>query len=324
MDSKTRFLMALAHEKPDCVPFNFWMDRRLMDQYEKQIGHRNWRVTHYGADVIEAFASLEFPTGKMVEHTGTNWLQEPLFEDWSSADSIKLPDACDEAVYDDIKRELKEHPDTAILLDMPTAWGLIAGLMVGYERAYMDIYQYEDEFKKLSRRITDVQKQAVEKACQLGVTALYLMEDVSTTQGLSMSPGMIREYVFDYAREMKDIADSYDIPTLFHCCGKITDELADMFVELGVNAINPLQPSVNDTADFAAKYQDKLAVYGGLDNCFTIPQGTPAAIEEHVFRQFELLGKPSGGLIFSSHDIDVSAPKENIETMVSAIKHCVY
>ena len=324
MDSKTRVLMALNNEKPDHVPFNFWMDRRLMEKYEERIGHRNWRVTQYGADVIEIFPNLEFPIGKMVDHTGTTWLKEPLFKDWKKADAIPMPDPTEDKVYEFIKRELKEFPDKAIFLDTQTAWGIIAGQIRGYENFYMDVYDYYDEFKKFSRRITDVQKQVVERACKLGITVLYIMEDVSTTDGLSMSPDMIKEHCFSYARELKEIADSFGIPTIFHCCGKISDELASMFIELGVKAINPLQPSVNDTEAFAEKYTKKLAVYGALDNCFIIQQGTPQEIESHIFKQFDLLGKPHGGLIFSSHDIDISTSDENIEAMILAIKKCKY
>jgi len=53
MDSKTRVLMSLSREKPDKVPFNFgWIVADV--SYEEEIGHRHWRVTHYGADVIES------------------------------------------------------------------------------------------------------------------------------------------------------------------------------------------------------------------------------------------------------------------------------
>lgn len=324
MDSKIRFLLALHRQKPDRVPFNFWLDRRLMEQYEKRIGHRHWRVVGYGADVIETFALLNFPAGKMAEHSGTPWLMEPLFDNWLLADALPLPNPEEDGVYTLIKQDLEEFPDKAVILDIPTCWGVIAGRMRGYERVYMDLYEYPEAFHQLSRRITNIQKYVVERACRMGITALYVMEDVSTTKGLSMSPAMIQEYCFDYARELIEIASSYGIPSLFHCCGKITDALADMFVTLGVKAINPLQPAVNDSADFAKKYIDKLAVYGGLDNSFIIPQGTPKQIEEHIFSQFEILGKPYGGLIFSSHDIDIKTPPENIETMVRAIKQCIY
>ncbi len=324
MDSKTRFLMALRHQKPDRVPFNFWMDRRLMDKYEKEIGHRHWRVKHYGADVIETFARLDFPSGKMVEHTGTEWLEEPLFKNWSDAEDIVLPDPSLPEVYALIEQDLREFPDKAVILDMPTAWGIIAGQMRGYENVYMDLYEYEEPFKQLGRRITDIQVRAVEKACQMGITALYLMEDVATSQGLSMSPQMIWEHSFDYARRMKEVADSFGIPTMFHCCGKITDDLMDLFFRLGVDAINPLQPSVNDTKEYAEKYFGKMAVYGAMDNSFIIPQGSPAQVHAHIVQQFELLGKPDGGLIFSSHDLDIKTPRENVEAMISSIKECKY
>ena len=295
-----------------------------MDRYEKEIGHRHWRVTHYGADVIETFAQLNFPTGRMVEHTGTEWLEEPLFTDWSAADTIKMPDPDEPNVCALIDRDLREFPDKAVILDMPTAWGVIAGQMRGYENVYMDVYEFEEPFRKLSHRITDVQVQVVEKACKMGITALYLMEDVATTQGLSMSPQMIWEHSFDYARRMKEVADSFGIPTLFHCCGKITDELMDLFFRLDVDAINPLQPSVNDTQAYAEKYAGKMAVYGGMDNSFIIPQGSPSDVHAHIVRQFELLGQPDGGLIFSSHDLDIKTPRENVDAMITAIKECEY
>ena len=60
------------------------------------------------------------------------------------------------------------------------------------------------------------------------------------------------------------------------------------------------------------------------DNCFTIPQGTPEQVREHIDGQFRLLGKPFGGLILSSHDIDITTPDENIDAMVAAIKSCTY
>ena len=63
MTSKERFLTAVRHQKPDRPPFNFWMDRPVMADYEKKVGHRHWRVTHFGADVIETFPCIAFTPG---------------------------------------------------------------------------------------------------------------------------------------------------------------------------------------------------------------------------------------------------------------------
>ena len=323
MDSKTRVLTALAHKKPDRAPFNFWMDRRLMAQFEKEVGHRHWRVTHFGADVIETFPYLDFPQGESIMHEGSSWIKGPCFEDWSKIGDLRMPDPKNEKVYELIKQDVAEFPDKFILLDMITPWGVIAGMRT-YENIYMDMYTAPDEFKKLSKRILDVMKVTVERACKIGVSALYLLEDLATSSGLAMSPKMIREFCFDYARDMVDIAKSYNLPVLFHSDGSILD-LVELLPDLDVKAVNPLQPFLNDFGTFKKRFGDKMAVYGGLDNCFIIPDGTVKDVHDHVIDTWEKLGKQDGALIFSTHDIPIQTPRENVEEMVRTIKEeCVY
>jgi len=322
MDSKTRVLMALSHEKPDKVPFNFWMDRRLLKKYEQQLGHRHWRVAHYGADVIESFHLLSFPQGPTTEKDGTAWHTAPYFESWDKIDNIPLPDPNDDNVYQLLKSDLDEFPDKAVFLNIITPWGVLAEMRT-YENIYMDMYEYADEFKKLSQRIADVMKVVVDRACKMGVTAVYIQEDLATSQALSMSPAMIKDFCFEYAKGFVEIAKSYDKPVVFHSDGAVLD-LIDPLLEFGVDAINPLQPNVVDPRDFKTRFGDKMAVYGALDNCFIIPQGTPKQIHEHVNEVFEILGKPDGGLIMSTHDIPLGTPHENVEAMVEAINNCIY
>ncbi len=322
MDSKTRVQRALAHEKPDRVPFNFWMDRRLMKKYEDKIGHRHWRVTHYDADVIETFSNLPFPTGEFTEHMGTRWLEKPYPMNWKNIEEIPMPDPNAENVFELIDRDLDEFPDRAVIMNITTPWGVIGNIR-GYEQVYLDIMDHPGEFKKLSRKICDVMKTTVEKACKKDITALYIQEDVSSAKGPMMSMDMIYEHCLDYAKEMADIAKSHGKPVLFHCCGAIMG-LMDAFIGIGVDAVNPLQPHLNDLQEFKDKYGDKLTLYGGLDNTYTIHQGKPEEVEEHVYDVFEKIGKKDGGLIFSTHDLDIETPPENVEAMVNAIKNCEY
>ena len=48
-------------------------------------------------------------------------------------------------------------------------------------------------------------------------------------------------------------------------------------------------------------------------------------VRAHVLDVFETLGKPHGGLAFSTHDIPMNTPPENVEEMVRTIKEeCFY
>ena len=322
MNSKERVICALKREIPDRVPFNFWMDRRLMEKNEKKYGHRHWRAKCLGADVIETFPLLTFPVGKGIDKYGSFWIQDPYLTDWTKYDEVPMPDPADPKVYELIERDIKEFPDKAVFLDTITPWGVIAGLRT-YEHIYMDMYEYPEEFLALTEKILDVQKIMVEKACKMGISALYIMEDLAITKGLAFSPKMINKFCLKYAKQLADIAHEHNIPVLFHSDGNV-DKLIDLLIPLGISAVNPLQPHINNISDFKAKHGEKLTVYGGLDNCFIIPDGTEDDIRKHVHETFEILGKHNGGLIFSSHDIPITAPDRNVEVMVEAIKECVY
>lgn len=325
MISKERFLMAINHQKPDRPPFNFWMDRRMMADYEKEFGHRHWRVLNYGADVIETFAELNWPKGPAVEKYGTTWVTEPLFESWDDIDidKLPLPDPYSEDVYELIRRDVEEFPDVAVILALPTPFGMIANMRT-FNNIYIDLIQHRDEYKRLASRISNIYDIVVEKACEIGITAFYPMEDVANANGLSMSPEMINEVCLNYSASQMEIAKSHNIPILFHCCGKSMD-LIDQLLPLGVKAFNPLQPHLNNLNEFKQKYGKSIALYGGLDNSFTIAKGNPEQIRQHVLDVFNIVGKKDGGLIFSTHDISIDTPAENIEMMVKTIKQeCFY
>ncbi len=99
-----------------------------------------------------------------------------------------------------------------------------------------------------------------------------------------------------------------------HACGKGVfshgrpcDEYSAPVCQYGIDGINPLQSNCNDKAAFAEHYGDKLMVYGGIDNCFTIPNGTVEEVRQHIRENFRLLGK-NGRYIASSHDIRNRCP----------------
>ena len=320
MTSRERVLKTLYFEEPDRVPFNFWMDRRLMAEYEREYGE-GWRVKVFDADVVETFLSLAFPSSPMVEESGTMWITDPMLKSLDDIDSLVMPDPTDDVVLSLVEADIEVYPDRAIFVDTPGVMGIVHS-MREYQNILMDVYDSPDQLKKLFDRISDVVAEAVTRVCELDITAIYLMDDLSCRQGLFMSLPMLEEFIFPYNQKMIDAAKKAGVPVLMHCCGKSTDAI-DSFVEQGVCALNPLQPHLHDLKAFKAKYHGKLAAYGALDNTYIIPDGTPDEVRAHVRETFETLGR-GGGLIFSTHDIPIYTPRENIEAMLDEIKNCVY
>ena len=128
MTSKERVETALRLEKPDRVPFNFWMDRRLLAQYEEKYGEY-FRVEHYGGDVIESYINLRWPEGKTVKRDGTSWMTEPLWPDgWGRTDGFAWPDPEDPDNFAMVERDLKSQPDKAVFVNVQGVMTIMHGI----------------------------------------------------------------------------------------------------------------------------------------------------------------------------------------------------
>ena len=320
MNSKERVKAASTFKPTDRPPFNFWMDRRLMAQYEELYG-QNFRVARYDADVVETFPNIPFPAGKGVFESGSYWILEPLLKDMSKASELELPDPDKIDVCQFIRTDIERFPDKFILMDMGGVFGIMDNIR-GPENFLMDIYDHPNELRDLLERISDILVRVVEKACELPIDAVYTMDDIGTTKGLFASPQMTKEWVLDYNKKYVDVALAAGKPVWMHSDGNIMDAL-DIIVDMGVTVINPLEPKLNDLEHFKQKYhvEQKLAIYGGLDTYGIIPYGSIEEVRCHVRDTYDLFGK-NGGLIFSTHDIPLDCPPENLEALVDEIKRC--
>jgi len=292
MTSRERVRAVLAHKKPDRLPFNFWMDRDLMAALDKRFGE-NFRVNHYGADVIETFPAIHFETDN--------------------------PDPDDPRCYASIQADRAKYPDKALFALQVTPLEILFG-RVGLERLFCDMIDKPERMDETLDCISRVLLRAVDHIAACDVDALYLAGDICCTRGEMMSQAMLRRFCFGPIKKLVDRAHALDLPVLYHTDGRVANILP-LFVEYGFDGINPLQASVNDTAAFARDYADKLIIYGGIDNCFIIPNGTTQQVRAHIRQLFDTLGR--SGLIASSHDIPAHVPMENLEAMVDEIKKCV-
>lgn len=321
MTSRERVEHAIRFEQPDRVPFNFWMDRRRMAELETQHGPE-FRVRHFGADVIESYAC--FPAFPMAEHAmrdGTSWMVRELFEDWREALAMPMPDPNDPALYAQLDRHLAEYSDCAIIANSANVL-TIAELMKRQENLYVDMLTQPEEVAAMFDRISDVMAAVAENVCKRDITALYVQDDIAFNKGLLVSMDIARAFVFPNWRKVMDVAHAHGKPVFFHTDGKcddIWDVLAD---ELGVRMLNPLQPELQSIEEFKARYHGRMGIYGGIQTG-RIHLMSPAEIRAHVRDLFAKAGA-DGGLIMSTHDIDYTTTDEQFEALAAAMRECVY
>ena len=129
---------------------------------------------------------------------------------------------------------------------------------------------------------------------------------------------MVKPYHKEFYRFIKANSDAY---LLFHSDGSIRAFIPDL-IEMGVDAINPVQVSAYDmnTAELKREFGDKIVFWGGgCDTQNVLPFGTSREIDEEVKKRISDLA-PNGGFIFTQvHNIQPDVPPENIVSMYSAV-----
>ncbi len=322
MTSRERVQCVLRGELPDRVPFNFWMDRDKMAEYDARWGG-DFRLTHYGADVIEAFVLFDwFPGLSPNSHDDgvTQWQLEPALGSMEEALDLQFADPATTAIYADIESKRAQNPDKAIFALAIGPLGILGGYRLA-ENVFVELYDKADVIREFMYKIQPIFIDIVRRACALDIDVLYLADDICDRNGATISPAHLREFHFDYLKPAIEIAHEAGKKVFYHTDGYVLDIL-DLFMEYGIDGINPIEHRYNDPKEFLRRSKGRLKVYGALDNCNIIPNGTPEEVRDHVKEVFNILGP--NGLIMSTHDIPGHCPLENLDAMVETIVGCEY
>ena len=112
----------------------------------------------------------------------------------------------------------------------------------------------------------------------------------------------------------------FDAYLLLHSDGAIAPLIPD-FIEMGVDALNPVQVSAAgmDAARLKSEYGRDITLWGaGCDPHGLLQTGTPAQVADEVRRRIDELAA-GGGYIFSGvHNVQPGVPPENTEAMFPA------
>ena len=93
-----------------------------------------------------------------------------------------------------------------------------------------------------------------------------------------------------------------DIRVIYHSDGHIEPILDDL-VDLGVAAVNPLQPEHMDAVRIRRRYGSRLALWGTVGRQTTFAFGTADDIGREVRTRIETLGR-AGLVLCPAYDVD--------------------
>ncbi len=190
----------------------------------------------------------------------------------------------------------------------------------GLENFLTDLVRRKEMAHYLLDRLTDLACRNAETLALAGVDILALDDDVGMTRGMMMmSPATWREFfrprldaIITAARAVKP-----DIRVVYHSDGWFEPIVEDL-VELGVAAINPLQPEHMDALHIRSRFGSRLALWGTVGRQTTFSFGGPAAIRDEVRIRVEMLGR-AGLVLCPAYDIDEpDIPWSNVAAFLEA------
>jgi uroporphyrinogen decarboxylase len=151
------------------------------------------------------------------------------------------------------------------------------------------------------------------------VGAIWYTDDLAYTEGLIVSPQVYRRHLFPWMRKIKAVCRERDLPLLFHSDGDLWEVMDDL-IEIGVNALHPIEPKAMDIAEVKRKVGGKLCLIGNVDLGYTLTRGTPAEVRAEVRERIRTCGPGGGYCVGSSNTVTNYVPLANYKAMIEAAK----
>jgi uroporphyrinogen decarboxylase len=217
-------------------------------------------------------------------------------------------------------QQLYEGTDYAVVLSLPVGFVHLSQYLRGYEQWLMDIV-LNPEF------LDALMDQALEWWLALADTVLEQVgpyvdvvafgDDIAFHDKPLIDLGRYRKLFKPRHKRMVElIKGKSEAAVLYHCCGAVKSLVED-FVDIGVDALNPVQVSSAgmDTGELKARFGERICFWGAIDTGRVLPMGSVEDVEAEVQQRIRDLA-PGGGFVLASvHNIQEDVPPENILAM---------
>jgi uroporphyrinogen decarboxylase len=149
----------------------------------------------------------------------------------------------------------------------------------------------------------------------VGFDVIWGFDDVAFNSGPVFNPQFYIDYILP---KEKKVVTGFTKPFISHSDGDMTP-LLDAWLELGQDAIHPVQPDVMDINMVKEKYGDRVAIVGNIFMTDLVNK-TPKEIDAQVKDRIENIGAGGGYIISSSNSLTDDMKPENVLAMRDAIR----
>ena len=249
-------------------------------------------------------------------------LAEPTLRDLEKLD---WPDPTDPSRYEGLRdraKRLHEETDYAVILNLGNGPVHPCQYVRGYGTWLEDLLLRPVFAEALIDRISDILIQIANRALEEAGAYVDLVmygDDIATQNATLFRPELYRRMIKPRHKALADAIKRHGKPILYHSCGSVYALIRDL-IEVGIDALNPVQVSAADMATKRLKeeYGRALTFWGGIDTHRVLPTGTPTEVREEVKRRIHDLSENGGYVLCAVHNIQPEVPPENVLVMYEA------
>jgi uroporphyrinogen decarboxylase len=299
-----------------------------------------------GADFVDVgLVSLEAweqqDDGSFLDEWGVTWMRAGDGEPAALAGPLERDDITTREILDwdgypaadDPRRypglaervaRIRAETDYAIVFDFHYGVVRECQRLRGFAPWLMDLIADPERAEAIMTKVVDTISAIAEHALdQVGdeIDVFWFADDMGFQDRPYMKPEMYRELVKPYhARFLERVRARTDAVIMMHNDGAIHEMLGD-YIDIGVQALNPVQVSaagMGDTAALKAEFGDDLVFWGAIDTQHVLPFGSPQEVKDEVKRRIETLGPGGGYVLAPGHNIQSEVPPENVVALFEA------
>jgi uroporphyrinogen decarboxylase len=236
----------------------------------------------------------------------------------ADVDGYSWPDPDNPRLVEQIYERARAYPGGDMLLaasHRDTLWEK-AYMLVGMENMMVYFLERPEFARRVLRRIMDFQLGIARHYLSLGVEMVFLGDDLGTQQGPLLGPRIVGRFLKPEYQRLFDLYRSRGVLIGFHSCGCLASVL-EMFMELGVDLLNPVQATANDLDHVRRITQGRMALQGGVSSA-TLMEGPAERIVAEVRERLWQLGR-AGGYVCQP-DQGMPYPEEHLRVLDEAVK----
>jgi len=187
-------------------------------------------------------------------------------------------------------------------------------LLMGFNHFAMSLIRDPKLVSAVFEQVAKIQYSALDKVLQMPhVGAVWVVDDLAYNSGPIIGVKHLEQYVFPWYKEMARRCHEAGRLFFLHSDGKL-DALLPSLINLGLDVIQPVDPTCNDIAAIKKMVDGKLTIVGNVPNEM-MRVDTPDVVRDYVRYLLKNVAPGGGYMLGSGNSVPDWAQFENYMAM---------